>query len=154
MPETRTELRNSHPGTWIPVEKGDWIDGKVIEVIQAWSNVRQGGTYYPLLTIEGEAKGYGKCSLQVHAFGAVLYNELDRHRPEVGERVIITYQGEGKVKRAGRKPAQLYRVRCPDRKDEGARAYDQIFGARNPTQVEQVEQTELPTADEDGDIPF
>lgn len=128
----REKIREEHANSWIPVEAGDTIMGKVVDVTEAWSDQRQKGSWYPLLRLTAEdATGYNLAQrspeFKVHCFGTVLFNEVMRHRPEVGERVRITYRGQGKAKSKGN-PPELYTVRVEGRTDQAERAYSRIEG--------------------------
>ena len=126
----RAKLRKDHPDSWIGVEPGDFITGKVVDVTEAWSDVREDGSWYPLLTIKvEEATGYPQevTELKLHGFGAVLYGEILRHQPEVGETVTVTYRGTSdREPPKGRNAPELYSVRVHNRADQGSRAYARI----------------------------
>jgi hypothetical protein len=132
MAASKATIRKDHSDSWVAVKDGDQISGTILDVISAWSDVRgDKGGFYPLLTIHADhADGYEPGSeLKVHCFGAVLYNEVKRNRPEVGERIEITYIGTStKTPKPGNNPAEIYRVKCPDRRDQAGRAYAEIFG--------------------------
>lgn len=166
----REEIRAAHPDSWVAVSEGDFITGTLTYVTDAWSDVRKGGSYYPLLTVkvdEASPPYRAGQELTVHCFGEILYNEVMKERPEIGEQVTFTFLGVAPAERAkkGQNPPNLYRVRVPGRKDQAARAYDRIGGASSaPARgVPQVE-PDLPTepveqpalaADPDGaDHPF
>lgn len=161
MPRTQTErqtIRNEHPDSWIAVNEGDTIMGRLIDVTEAWSNQRrdpqtgQPGSWYPLLTIHAtEATGYSPpVELKVHCFGAVLYHEVMRKRPQLGEQIRITYKGAGEA-RAGQNPPELYVVRGggPDAAD---RAYSRIEGGGGSAPPQGGGQQTLDEGE--GDIPF
>lgn len=131
----RQEIREKHPDSWVAVNPGDCIIGEVVDATEAWSDARTNNGknpergWYPLLTIGKiiEATGYPyDRDLKVHAFGAVLYNEVMRHRPDVGEKVHITYTGTGEAKKRGQSPPELYTLRVAGRTDQAKRAYDRI----------------------------
>jgi hypothetical protein len=127
----RQKIRDEHRDSWVAVDEGDRLIGKVVDVTDAWSDKRNGlkGGFYPLLTIDvEEATGYDPKpdELKVHCFGTVLFNEAMRKRPEVGERVRILYRGQGEDKRGTGNPPELYSLTVAGRKDAGARAYDSI----------------------------
>jgi hypothetical protein len=141
----RAAIAKAHPDSWVPISKGDKIEGDVIDVRSAWSDVRNNGSNYPLLIIE---TAEGK-QLNVHAFSTVLYNEIMRWRPVPGEHVEIVYLGaEGKPSRTGFNPPAIYRVAVAGR-DLGELAgsvYDRLDeprGAAPPTDVPAVDD-ELP----------
>lgn len=141
MSRTQTErqqIREDHPDSWIAVEPGDTIMGKIADVVENWSDQRRDpntgrpGSWYPILVIEAEeANGYEDLprELRVHCFNAVLYNEVMRKQPPIGEQIRITYQGTGKA-RSGQNPPELYAVRAAGvNPDAAARAYAKIGGA-------------------------
>lgn len=177
--DERLTIRKTHPDSWIAAEEGDYIRGPVTDVTEAWSDQRQNGSWYPLVTVKVmEASGYGfdpgkqplpaTGELRVHCFGAVIYNEVMRHRPEVDEVVTITYKGVGEAK-GTKNPPELYVLRVEGRTDQAQRAYsrlDQLEGGASsrpgqpqqrrrpepPVEASDFEQTPLQGADED--IPF
>jgi len=153
----REKLRSEHPDSWIAVEAGDEIVGKLVDVTEAWSDQRNNGSFYPLLTIDAtEATGYDSPGeLKVHCFGAVLFNEVMRHEPEIGERVRITYKGTGEAKRKGYNAPELYAVRVEGRTDGAARAYGRIRGSE-PDTPQSAGQSDIPATTDDAqdDIPF
>jgi hypothetical protein len=129
----REALREAHPDAWIAVEPGETLEGEIVDVTDAWSDVRQGGSLYPLITVRTD----DGVELKVHCFGAVLYNEIMRYRPEIGERIEIRYLGQGKAKQRGMNPPELYRVRVPGRGRQAASTYDRIEGnARSEAEAE------------------
>jgi hypothetical protein len=156
MARSKTTIRKDHPDAWVAVKAGDTLTGIIVDITSAWSDVRgDKGAFYPLLTINvDEAPGYERGSeLKLHCFGAVLFNEIKRHRPEVGETIEVTYLGtSSKAPKAGQNSPELYRVKCPDRKDQAGRAYAEIFGADTPTPAPQVVSDE--TAPDTEGLPF
>lgn len=169
----RLKIREDQPGSWIAVDPADQIIGTVTDVDQAWSDVRDGGSWYPLLRVNvEEAVGYqAGVELTVHAFGAVLYNEIMKRRPVVGERIKIVYIGEGEAKTKGMNPPKIYRVSVIGREHEGAGIYDRITGdnppdpRRNPRRQQPAGDVPADTSDftqpvaagtggQDDDIPF
>jgi hypothetical protein len=64
----------------------------------------------PARTKDGERQAGEE--IAVHAFHTVLRNELPKHKPQVGERVVIFYGGK---KRAGDTSYHVYAVRMPER---------------------------------------
>lgn len=169
MPTTseREAIRAEHADSWIAVEVGDYIEGKVVEVISAYSDKRMGangqrGSNYPLLVVKVEkATGYpAGIELKVHCFSTVMFNEIRKLRPAVGERITFTYQGQGEAK-SGLNPPELYRLRVHDRPAE--RTYDDIFGPSLATQYVERARAENeararndapPPTQVDEDIPF
>jgi hypothetical protein len=140
----------AHPDSWIAVEPGDSITGEVVDLTDAWSDVRNGGSFYPLLTIS--ENGTEK---KVHAFGAVLFNEIMRRKPVIGDTVTITYVGPSeKTPRPGYKPAERYRVQIvgqdPQRASEGV--YGRIEASDGKGQPE--DRSDIPSDDSDGDLPI
>lgn len=158
----RQEIRNSHKDSWIAVEPGDTIMGKIVDVTEAWSDQRRDpvtnrpGSMYPLLTVEAEeATGYDDLprELKVHCFGAVLFNEVMRKQPGIGERIRITYTGTGEAK-PGQNPPELYQVRAAANSDVARRAYDKIGQPGVAPRGSQHTQPELAADEAADDIPF
>lgn len=160
----REKVRKDHPDSWIAVDEGDFIHGKVLDVTEAWSDQRQGGSFYPLLTIfADQATGYDTervtpvngqgIELKVHCFGAVLYNEVMKHKPEVSETLTITYKGTGAAKKAGYNPPEIYSLRVEGRTDQAQRAYARIEGTPTPEATPSPD-VEINTDGLQEDIPF
>lgn len=157
----RQEIRDGHPDSWIAVESGDTILGTIADVVENWSDQRRDpktgnkGSYYPILVIMAEeANGYDGLprELRVHCFNAVLYNEIMRKQPPVGEQIRITYQGTGKAK-GNQNPPELYAVRAAGANpNAAARAYAKIDGGAAPES--DYQQPELTADDAADDIPF
>lgn len=161
----RQKIRDEHPDSWVGVQGGDTLIGRVADIVDAWSDKRNNlkGGNYPLLTIGNleEATGYDLekvKELKVHCFGTVLFNEVMRKQPNVGERIRIIYKGKGEDKRKTGNPPELYSVTVAS-KNAGARAYANIERSEGvgataaPTAPEPV-QPELIEAPSDEDIPF
>ena len=164
----RAEIRAKHPDSWVAVEVGDFIRGKLTDVTEGWSDQRtnngrnQERGWYPLLTVAfDDAPGYSQSEqggavhvptgeLKVHCFGAVLENEVLRHQPEVGETLTITYKGTGEQKKRGQNPPELYALRVEGRTDQAQRVYGRLEQhrrggiSRTPTPTEQGEQAPIP----------
>jgi hypothetical protein len=163
MTKTQTEreaVRNDHPDSWIAVNVGDSIMGKIVDVTDAWSDQRRDpitnrpGSLYPLLVLDAtDATGYADLprELKVHCFGAVLFNEIMRKQPAIGEAIRITYQGPGEAK-PGQNAPELYSVRAAAGADVAKRAYDKIGGGRPGQHSSEPVQGSLPVSDDD--IPF
>lgn len=134
-PDDRAQLREQHPDAWIPLAPGDEIVGQVTDVQDAWSDQRNGGSYYPLLIIQVEsATGYTippeGLELKVHAFGAVMYGEVLRRRPEVGERIRFRYVMDRdptpENAALGHSPSRIFKLDVAGRTNTAGRVYDQI----------------------------
>lgn len=125
-------LAREHPDVWIPIEVGEELIGKVVDVTRAYSDqkAQNGDGFYPLLTIEADRGVHEGRTKRVHAFSAVLFNEVMLKRPQYGERVRFTYQGEGNAKN-GRSAPKLYRLDIAGRK---AMAND-VYSSIAPTDV-------------------
>jgi hypothetical protein len=165
---TRQETRDKHPDSWVAVNEGDTLIGKVTDIVDAWSDKRNNlkGGQYPLLTIGNieRADGYHVSveELKVHCFGTVLFNEIMRKQPTVGERIRFIYRGKGEDKRGTGNPPELYSVSVAS-KNAGARAYANIERAEGmataPAPTAEAAtmapvQPELVEAPDDDDIPF
>lgn len=160
-PRTTTErqkIRDEHPDSWVAVNEADTIFGKITDVTDAWSNQKRNpetgrpGAPYPLLTILAQdATGYSDLpkELKLHCFGAVLFNEIMRKQPGIGEQIRVTYKGTGEAKE-GQNPPELYTVRCGDDGSAAQRAYGAIGSGPKHGGASQGEQQQLP----DDDIPF
>jgi hypothetical protein len=90
---------------WKP-EDGDEIEGTVLAVKQAWSDVKNSN--YPIVFImrdSGEVVG-------VHCFQTVLFNEMLSARPAPGERLYVKRIGvdESKDVKKGQSPTIRYAV--------------------------------------------
>lgn len=138
-PQSRTEPAPGTSQAWIPELEGDTLTGTVQEVIDAWSDQRNG--FYPLLIVVDE-DGIPRA---LHAFTAVLYAEVLRKRPMPGDQVEVTYLGLSANSKPGQNPAKRYRVKVPGREGEQARmAYDRLGGERD----------QLPTPAPEPDVPI
>lgn len=165
MPKTQTErqqIRDSHPDSWIAVDPGDSIAGEIVDITDAWSDQRRDpvtnrpGSSYPLLTLRAEeANGYDNLprELKVHAFGAVLFNEIMRKQPGIGERIRITYQGSGEAK-PGQSAPELYAVRAAAGGNVAQRVYASIPTAQARGGGQQPVQPELAADQAAEDIPY
>lgn len=154
---TPAELRDSKPGNWIAVDEGDYITGRLMDVTEAWSDQRNGGQggFYPLLTVavaESNWTPYQGAEIMVHCFRTVLYNEIERQRPEISERLTITYRGTSGKAKEGRNPAELFTVRVLDRQGQAARAYGRMFGPDKALAQAAQSEPELPV--DTSDLPF
>lgn len=160
--DEREQLRTDKPNVWVPVDPGDFLDGDIVEVDAAWSDVQYDGKntdsgFYPLLRVKvREATGYQpEAILTVHGFATVLRDRILTHKPAPGERVILTYEGEGNATK-GRSAPQLYRVELPERDPSDAAA--KVYGSMSPRRASggnPPTQEQLPTdAPAENDIPF
>lgn len=164
MPRTKSErqkIRDDHPDSWVAIEAGDTIFGKIVDVTDAWSDQRrdpvtgkQGAPYPLLMLLASEATGYEGLpkELKVHCFGAILFNEIMRKQPGIGEAIRITYGGAGEAKQ-GQNAPELYTVRAGAGTDVAQRAYAAI-GGRRAASAEQPVQPELAQQAAEDDIPF
>ena len=85
---------------WIP-EVGDKIIGKLIAKTTAKSEYGE----YPLLELD-TADG---ALVQVHAFGTIFANEIERRNPSIGDRVGIQYVKD-LPNPNGKQPMKQFRV--------------------------------------------
>lgn len=124
------DLREQYPNAWIAQNEGDTLEGTVTAVKRAWSDQKNNGMgdgWYPLLmvrTSDGVELGF-------HAFTTVTYREVIDQRPRPGEKIIVTYQGEGRAK-AGMNAPRIFSVRLPDRdpKEAADNVYNQLAPSR------------------------
>lgn len=143
---------------WIPKDEGAVLEGTVVDIDAAWSKFRAAqqpndpdAGWYPLLTI---ARDDGS-EIKLHGFRTVLYNELLRKQPVIGERITVTFVGEAPA-RDGMNGAHVYRVRVHDRQGTAA-AYQGMRAPRGPsagTPAEHVEATAPAEPDSPDDLPF
>jgi hypothetical protein len=168
---SRQEIRDGHPDSWVAVNEGDLLIGRVTDIVDAWSDKRNNlkGGNYPLLTIGSieEATGYDLkkvTELKVHCFGTVLFNEIMRKQPTVGERIRFIYRGQGEDKRGTGNPPELYSITVAS-KNAGARAYANIERTEAaasqpvalplaPPPLTEAQQEIVIAAPNDDDIPF
>lgn len=130
----------TEPAGWRP-GPGDTIRGHIVALDQGWSD--QGAKSYPIVTLRTEGGGMTR----VHAFHAVLAARLGEIKPEIGDRLEITYDGKRPSKRDPTRQLAVYKVAAPDRKQDAA-AFWQGLGAANPARDATAgEQTQL--ADDD-----
>lgn len=146
-------LESGLPSAWRPDQEGpDTLIGTVVDIQVGSSDY---GTY-PIVVIRND-EGVEKA---IHGFHSVLQNELKKHRPNIGERVGVKYQGEITPKSGGR-PYKGYRVVVEreaggsfdwgaiDAVEEvGGRTIYDTTGAREPVSVT------APEGAGDDDIPF
>ena len=141
---------------WRPTDPGDQLDGYVVDVDTAWSKFRASRNpenpdagWYPLLTVRLEDGSERK----VHCFRTVLYNEIMRKQPIAGERVTITFIGEGPA-RDGMNGAHIYRVNVHGRAGT-ANAYQGMLPASGPSgNTPQATLEQAPVDGDDDDLPF
>lgn len=163
----RQEIHDKHPDSWVPINPGDVLIGKVADVVDAWSDKRNNlkGGFYPLISvgdIEQATPDYDLKEtplLKVHCFGTVLFNEAMRKQPEVGERVRFLYRGLGEDKKGTGNPPELYTITVAGRADAGKRAYGSIAASEQPGPAATPAAVTSPVEPEqqtlsDDDIPF
>jgi hypothetical protein len=115
----REQLAAEHPDAWIPVSPGEMIEGVITDLDVGYTQM--GDRNYPILTI-AEANGV---ETKVFGFATALHNEIFRKQPIPGERITITYAGQGEAKVKGESGAELYRLRIHNRSPESyRRMYD------------------------------
>lgn len=156
----RQKIRDEHPDSWVAVSEGDLLIGKVADVVNAWSDKRNNlkGGNYPLVTVGDieQATGYSPIpdQLKVHCFGTVLFNEVMRKTPQVGERIRFIYKGTGQDKRGTGNPPELYSITVSS-KAAANRAYAAIAASEGGGQAAPLVQEALPIeSPDDDDIPF
>lgn len=120
---------------WIPKSAGDQLTGEVTDIDAAWSQFRANQApndpdagWYPLLTIR-QPDGTER---KLHGFRTVLYNELLRKKPLVGETVTVTFVGEGRDPGKGMNAAHIYKVTVAGRGSSPTDAYSGLRPARGP----------------------
>lgn len=126
-------LQQQHPDSWIPEKEGDRLEGTVVAVVRAWSDTRANGKagdgWYPLLRIRQGGRD-GKV-VAFHAFTTVSYNEVVDKQPVPGEKIIVTYRGEGRAKQ-GQNAPRIFDVELPNRDPvaEAQATYSGFAGGR------------------------
>lgn len=158
MAATKNDPATTAPPSdaWRPEVPGEQLHGVVTDIDTAWSKFRAqkapndpDAGFYPLLTIQDAAGIEHK----VHAFRTVLYNEVLRKQPIVGETVAITFVGIG-AERDGMNGAHIYRVKVEGRTG-GPDPYKGLRPASGPggAAIEAGSDVPTDTADDD-DIPY
>lgn len=125
---------------WKP-KAGDRVEGRITSL-----DIRHGEYEpYPIVTITN-----GEEAVAIHAFHTVLKNELSKRRPQIGDRLIVTYHGM-RATNSGSK-YHAYALETPDRPPppfkwgafSGADAYEE----------EPDPEPDEPEAEDDEDPPF
>jgi hypothetical protein len=157
-PEAETQPSSDQTATseaWIPLAAGQSITGELVDLDTAWSDYR--GSEYPILRIrDDEGREWA-----VHAVRKVLYSEVLKWKPEVGERLTVAYHGPAEKAKAGMSPAEIYRVRVEGRASaDAASVYARLEGAGKPERAAEPDvpaegSRTLPGApDQDSVFPF
>jgi hypothetical protein len=95
---------------WRP-EAGSEIRGRVLAVKIGTSEIDGTAREYPIVFILPDNADADTEAVAVHAFHAVLLNELRSARPEFGDRLFIRALGDlGREAPKGRDPSQIYAV--------------------------------------------
>jgi hypothetical protein len=127
---------------WIPTTPGAQLVGELTDIDTVWSDYRE--SEYPLLTIRDDAGD----EWMAHCFRTVLYREILKWKPEVGERVTVTYRGPGKAK-SGMSPAEIYRVQVQGRASAAAKDVYRRLERRPEPPVEPDVPIDAPAADDE-----
>ena len=140
------ERLDSFPEPWKPIE-GDKLIGELVDLSMRDSEY---GDPYPILTVEAEEGSTldGKPisgEYAWHGFHAMSRGEVARRRPQIGERVGISYHGKGTAA-PGMSAPEKYRL-LVDRPKAEQRAFDW-------DKVAAPVDEEPATAAVDDDIPF
>lgn len=119
---------------WRP-EAGDQITGTLVTLSAGYSDFTQAS--YPILTLDvseernlvtGEAETHDPPKqIAVHAFQAVLRNELLTQRPEAGERITLACGGKRAHKTMAKQTVTVYKVTV-HREGAGSGGWDDLFG--------------------------
>lgn len=135
-PATPEYLDGFEAEGWRP-EAGDQITGTLASLNAGFSDYTQAS--YPILTLDvseernlvtGEAETHDPPKqIAVHAFQAVLRNELLNQRPEVGERITLACGGKRAHKTAKAQTVTVYKVTVHREGVSGA-GWDDLFGPR------------------------
>lgn len=152
------DIRSQYPNAWIPLEAGDRLEGVVVDVTRAYSDARARGTgngFYPLVQVQTNDGPI----LNFHAFSAVSYSTVMEKQPLPGERIVVTYTGEGKAK-DGRSAPKLFVIQLPGRdpRETARNVYARLGGSQQLAQASQALREQFPDAtDEPADtepLPF
>jgi hypothetical protein len=131
-----TSRLNRDPVTWKPTDVGDSVEGVLIGYEERTSDYT--GEPYPVLTIETDE---GE-ELVWFASQAGARAQVERLRPQIGERVGAAYRGEGDAK-PGQSPPKRFRF-----------LVDRPVGAKPPEPAPLPESAMTEAAGVDTDIPF
>jgi hypothetical protein len=153
---------------WRPQE-GDVVIGEVLEVTSGWSDYAK--DYYPIVTVKPEGKvrqGEDDKStklvetdaIAIHCFHQVLRDRMVELRPTPGERLGVKYSGIVKSK-DGKRDISVYTVKVEGR-EQGAQWDTFAPSARQQAsqrqqaarKQEELPEGDIPTDDDDEDIPF
>lgn len=95
---------------WRP-EPGSEVRGRVLAVKIGTSEIDGTAREYPIVFILPDGATIDTDAIAVHAFHAVLLNELRSARPEFGDQIYIRALGDlGREAPKGRDPSQIYAV--------------------------------------------
>lgn len=138
-PAENTVVEGIETEGWMP-EPGDELTGTVTTIGAGYSEFRAkfGNGTYPILTIAATQERNltnpeeitthdPPKDIAVHAFQAVLFNELTTQRPMVGEVVTITFGGKRRHKTIASQTVAVYKVRV-HREGTDAASWDDLFG--------------------------
>ena len=156
-PTTREAPPTTPPSdAWIAKDPGDKLHGVVVDTDTAWSDWRAKANkadpnagWYPLLTVKTD----DGAEVKLHGFRTVLYNELMRHQPIVGERITVTFKGEGRAKDGMNAPL-LYDVRVEGRVG-GGDIYAKLNPGSGPAGGAAAPRSDVPSdLPDESDLPF
>jgi hypothetical protein len=99
---TLAERLNRDPVTWKPSTPGDSIEGVLVGYDERTSDYS--GETYPVLSIEAD----DGTEYTWFASQAGAKSQVERLRPQIGERVGASYRGEGDAK-PGQSPPKRFR---------------------------------------------
>jgi hypothetical protein len=97
-----SERASRSPESWKP-EPGDVLEGELTEL--NYRDSEYGNEPYPVLTILDN----GGKEWAFHAFHTWARLEVDRKKPQVGERIAVAYHGLGEAQ-PGMQPPHRYRL--------------------------------------------
>jgi hypothetical protein len=150
-----TPEKKEYANAWVPRTEGETLTGTLKEITRAYSDQRakNGDGFYPLLHVE---QADGKV-IAFHAFQTVALNQVRDKQPLPGEKITITYQGEGTAKNGNNAP-KIFRIDIEgrDAEQEARGTYAQLFGAGDvrPAQPSTTEIAAGKAAPDFGDVPF
>jgi hypothetical protein len=139
---------------WIPSTVGDTLTGEVVHI----DLVRDHPSAPPDGILIVHVRGDDGVTRAAWAWHKVLDSQYRRHRPNIGERISITYQGKAQPKGDG-KPYHSYLVEVEGREPEPF-SWDRVAAPRgdDPTPplaaAAQAPDPFTPATSGDDDIPF
>lgn len=122
---------------WRPSE-GDVVSGQVVSIDRGWSS--QMDSYYPIVTLQPDEGD----PVAIHCFHASLRAKLVDLKPEIGETLIVKFQGKRPQKNRPDRTVAVYSVKVEGR--SAAQVWD-----RFEDKAAKTPKSDIP---DDDDLPF